>query len=149
MFNWLRRWQRNRRREIFRYWDGRKNRVADPIRVWREIIADPEFEIERDAGLMEVNDREAWVRCVNATRRILGIPEFEQGGLTEDETVQQFQAFCVFVATLKKNSSPPQITPPPTAPFPPSSTTDTPQSSDSISISDGPSFDPPVMLRTG
>lgn len=111
MFNFIRNYFWNRQREIFRYRDGTRERRADPIAVWRALLSDESFEIERDSQLMELNDRGAWGRCVTATRKALSVPEFENGGLTEDETVNLFQSFCLYVAALKKNSSPTPTSP--------------------------------------
>ena len=103
MINALRRFFRNRGRQIFRYWDGSRIRYADPIVVWRAFLAHPDFEIERDSALIDLNEAGAWVRCIAATRAALGIALPENGGLTENETYARFQDFCTFAAALKKN----------------------------------------------
>ena len=109
MFNFLVNYIRNRQRMIFRFWDGKKVRGADPIVVWRALLSHPEFEITRDTELMNVPEFKisdaARHRLVAATRAAFAVKSLADGGLTEDETVSLFQSFCVYAAELKKNSS--------------------------------------------
>jgi hypothetical protein len=157
MLNFIRQffYSQARRREIFRFWDGQKVRGADPIAAWRALIADPDFDIERDTAMLEnFNDNGAWLRCVNATRKALNVAEFDAGGLTENELFSCFQNFIVTVNALKKNFSHwptssgasargpatalGQIWPPP----------DTTKPAASISINDEPNYGGPPLPPT-
>jgi hypothetical protein len=106
MLNLLRRWYYARGREIFRYWDGRKQCRIDPVMVWRKLLAHPRFDLERDTTLLEVGLDSAWQNTLDATRDAFGVLTHAAGGLTERETVLLCQAFCVYALELKKNSSP-------------------------------------------
>lgn len=114
MFNFIRRWIRNRQQNIYAYWDGQRNRRADPLTVWRAFQNDPKFIPDRDiefirAGQIENSPieikvvDEAWQNCVNATRMALDLPTFEQGGLTETQVYLLFQSFVLYIAGLKKS----------------------------------------------
>jgi hypothetical protein len=159
MFNFVINWIRNRQRQIFRFWDGHKVRGADPIVVWRALLSHPEFEITRDTALMEVSDFKiadgARQRIVAATRTAFGVESLAGGGLTEDETVDLFKAFCVYAAELKKNSSNTPISsePTPTANILPGNFgqhwEDTPPSAASTSTPAESNFDAPARLQTG
>jgi hypothetical protein len=159
MFNWLVNIIRSRQRQIFRFWDGKKVRGADPIVVWRALLSHPDFEITRDTELMNVPDFKvsdpARRRCVAATRAAFGVESLGGGGLTEDETVDLFKAFCIYAVELKKNF---RDTPISSEPTPAPSVLpgnfgqhweDTPPSSGSTSTPAEPNFDAPVALRTG
>lgn len=127
MINLLRRFLFNRNRKIFRFWNGRRVCWADPVECWRELLADEHFDMARDAALMELPERVvadvAWVKCVNAVRRVFHVSTADDGGLTESECVDLFRAFCVYVHALKKNSNPtPTQSPPSAGPRPTSGT---------------------------
>jgi hypothetical protein len=106
ILNLLRRWYFARGREIFRFWDGRRQRRIDPVMVWRALLAHPRFDLERDTTLLEVGLDSAWQNTLDATREALGVLPHAEGGLTERETIQLCQSFCVYALELKKNSSP-------------------------------------------
>jgi hypothetical protein len=141
ILSWLRRRLRERGRKIFRLWDGQQIRRVDPIQAWRSYVGDPEFDLENDTKAMEAPvlqlAAEAWGKCVAATQRALGVKGLDEGGLTEEETVEAFQNFCQYVYDLKKNSSSWPTSAAPTVPVssPNSSATDTKACADSISIS--------------
>jgi hypothetical protein len=155
MLNLIRRFFFNRSRRIFRFWDGRRIRWADPVQCWREILADGEFDIERDTALMELPDAKtanaAWVKCVAAVRRVFNVAPVESGGLMENECVDLFKSFCVYLHALKKNSSPlPTKSPTPTGPPISSGIPLGPRDGpDSISIPTASDFAPPQSWQTG
>lgn len=122
MFHWLSNLLRKRRergREIFRFWDGARERGADPISVMRAIALDEVFvpEVHLDPLLLEgIPNRdaaEASQIAVEAARRIFGVQAWsdDQPGLTEQETLQLWLNFAEYLDGLKKNSSPNQTGP--------------------------------------
>lgn len=154
MFNFIRNYFYNRSRLIFHFRDGKTVRGADPIAVWRAILADPDFDVEKDSTLIELNDEAAWRRCINAVRNAFSIPDFSAGGLSENELFELFQAFCLYVNAVKKNFSHWPISSGVTGStlrsglgtyWEPA----TPQPSASTSIPPEPNFDAPPRLQTG
>ncbi len=145
-------WQKKKRRVataqergIFRYWDGTSERGADPIRLLRELQSFPGFDIEGDPTAA-MHDPAALSRCLEAIRGVFGVtpwtelPEGEQLGLTEPETLALLDQFGGFIDSLKKNSRPTSTTPPVTGPvdFQPSTPpTNTSDSADCTSDSNG------------
>lgn len=116
-FRWWRQHRRARARGIFRYHDGTKWRLADPIAVQRACDLHPSWIPKADLGLMCQPGRmgqQAAQRGIEALREIFGIPPLEQGGLTEEEIWEVWIAFCDFLGELKKNSKMPPIGSPPT-----------------------------------
>lgn len=114
MFNWIRRWYRNRNRAIFRYWDGQRWRAADPIEIYRGIKQHPEFNIDRHPQLHDAGDDDATRICLQATRDVFGVKPFAEGGLTETETIEVLGTYFDWIQRVKKNGSGPPILPEPT-----------------------------------
>lgn len=113
MLNLLRRFFWERKRRIFRYWDGRAMRTADPIVIRRSLVSDHEFKLIEDSSLIdnpcapEKLADEAWQKCVGAVRRAFD----GAGTLNEEECVDLFRAFCLYWEALKKNSNGSPIAP--------------------------------------
>lgn len=113
-----------RRRLIFKYWDGRRTRYADPIVLLRNLEDHPEFNIDVDPtlALSSVGDREAGERTVSAVRAAFGIFPFVDvhsfDGLTELECVALYVEFMEYLDALKKNGSRPPTPPGPSGPEP-------------------------------
>lgn len=106
MLNWLRRWQANRRRAIFRYFDGQRQRGIDPLAATRAFHQHPTFNLERHLPGLDEGDAESIELTVKAMRDIFGIKPWEQGGLTEAETLNVLRDFDVYLDLVKKNGSP-------------------------------------------
>lgn len=141
MFGWLKRKWRNRGRAIFRFWDGTRERCADPLVVHRALMAHPEFDWEKTPVLMDVDDQRVASDAMRVTaagvRDAFGIPSLESGGLTEAECVQVLILFNLFLDRVKKNiGSPPTSLPATESAF--SGTSTTKPASDCGSTSDGP-----------
>jgi hypothetical protein len=114
MFNWLRRWKNNRNRAIFSFWDGSQNRAADPLTAWRALRAHKEFDPERDIEGIRQDNEESLNYTLAAVREAFGVKAFADGGLTEAETLALLVQFMGYIGQVKKNISPPQISPPST-----------------------------------
>lgn len=106
MFNWLSRWLINRRRRIFRFWDGKQWRYVDPLVMWRGIMTHPEFDPETTGPAFDRGDESAWHVVLRCTQHVFGITSFsERGkpGLTEQETILLFKRFLAYCDDLKKS----------------------------------------------
>jgi hypothetical protein len=152
---WLKRLlqkRRDRGREIFRFFDGERERGADPIRVMRLIALDEEFVPERHLdplleGSLPDRDNEENIRIsLAAARRIFGVKEWreDQPGLTEQETLQLWMTFATYLDALKKNGNP-TPTSPVASDSPPYQEEDTSAMSDSTSTSTVSRQDEPVV----
>lgn len=111
-------WRRRRRRELFRYWDGGRQRRIDPLQAFRAIHADPEFRADVHPELAEDGDQDAVDIILRMTRRVFDVAEFTEDyrGLTESEQMLLYLSFCGYVEHLKKKFSlwrtPPESTEP-------------------------------------
>lgn len=102
--------RQERNREIFRYWDGTRERGADPIKALRGMLGDERFNVETHPDLALAGDLEASEICLKTVRRVFGIEEFSEAngaehGLTDGETLKVLFAFGEYMDTLKKNGS--------------------------------------------
>ena len=123
ILNPIRRLIIERRRAIFRFWDGRRIRGADPIAVLRSLRADPEYDQEVHLPLVDAGDEEAIRIVANAVRRAFSVAAFESGGLSELELLGVLMDFITFTLALKKNTGP---TPNSSEPSPSTSSGDSP-----------------------
>lgn len=109
-------------RGIFHYWDGQRWRNGDPIVLTRSLMSHPVFDWDADPVKIADPDPAVSMPAIemvsNTVREIFDIPHFVNGGLTETELCQLLWAFQTYLATLKKNGSGPQTSPPPTEPMP-------------------------------
>jgi hypothetical protein len=104
-------------RDIFRYYDGRRERRGDPLAIQRALVLDPEFELAIDPGIATVPTPEgirAAGRTVAAVRRAFGIPAFEEYGLTDAGCLVLFAEFGEFVKGLREAAGPLASSPGPT-----------------------------------
>ena len=127
LFGFLR---RAPKRDIFTFHDGQRQRSADPLVIWRELDAHPEFRMDVHPALLDKGDPEAWKVCVDATRDafdVFAFDEFDGKGLTEAETIELLGTFASFMFDVKKNTRLPLTSRAPTEPeyFPPEDTSNT------------------------
>lgn len=115
LLSWWRRRQQQKHRGIFHFWDGQRERAADPFEIHWAIAADPEFNLDRDSALMQAGDVEASQKAVRCVHRAFGVKPFDQGGLLADECLLLIEEFYEFAGALKKNTSDSPISSPPTA----------------------------------
>lgn len=130
-------------RGIFRFWDGRRWRTADPIPTWRALADDPEFLAETHLTLVDGGDLESVGIVGRAVRRAFGVPEFNQGGLTERQCVDLLESYYSFIDSLKKKQDTLSTSPSPTVP-PSSAESTTPPAADCFSTSSEPKPDSPL-----
>jgi hypothetical protein len=90
---------------IYRYHDGRRWVRADPIRIQRELLTDPDLSLETDLKLAMAETPEtaaAVGRVVNAVRRAFRVTSFADGGLLDTECIELLGHFAAFLQELKK-----------------------------------------------
>lgn len=100
-------------RLIYRYHNGEKEVRADPMFLYKKIMArGPELAIDikvseslsKDAGTAHNN-------LIKTVRDIFDLKPFEQGGLTEIEVARLLDHFLIYVESVKKKGSPTVISP--------------------------------------
>lgn len=97
-----------KKRCIYTYWNGHKLIKADPLPIYKKIVSQGQL-LSIDIKISNSISKEAPNRHTEMVKRIRGIFEldsFEQGGLSELETVQLLDHFMAFCTKLKKNSNP-------------------------------------------
>lgn len=124
MWAWFMRWLRgNSHRRIFRYWDGRRYKLGDPIELFRSILNDGEFSWDATPALMEMEwetDDQLRVRmgamktASDMVRRVFGIRPLADRGLTDKECLALLWEFESYVGAVKKNGRSSQTSPPST-----------------------------------
>jgi hypothetical protein len=102
MFTWIRSWYWNRKRGIFRFWDGRKYVRVDPLLALDKLVSDPDMDLVRDFKLSEEGNMEATKRLVAGAERAFGMKGYEEGGLTITEAVSVLSEFILWMHELKK-----------------------------------------------
>lgn len=115
LLNWVRNRQRARIREIFRYWDGQKERAIDPFVAWKAIQDDPEYLSRKHDAAIDRGDLEAQGIAVACVQKAFHVKPLADGGLTHAEALGLLLAFYVYLDALKKNTEPPVTSPQPTA----------------------------------
>lgn len=116
MFGWLTNWFGDGR-NIFRYWDGKKQRAVDPAVAWRRMFEFPDCDIEKDFGpatCIGANgervdfDPAAQQRVLLMTRDMFKVQEWDENvpGLTVDETFELLLRFLHYMNALKKKRGP-------------------------------------------
>ena len=118
LLRWFRRWRQRRRnaaRFIFEYWDGSRQRAADPVVIWRAIHDDPELVIPGDIEAADLGDMDAQGKVVAAVRRAFDVTGWTESepGLTELECLALIVQFVEFTESLKKNTGATPTSPPP------------------------------------
>ena len=119
MFKWLFSWfakkeehhfYRPKERFIYRYWDGAKEVSADPLVLYKKVMAcSHEIAIDSKVALSESKDAlKAHNSLLDNIRKIFGVKEYKdgEGGLTEVETDDLLNDFLLYADNVKKNSSP-------------------------------------------
>lgn len=110
MFGFVKRWIFNRRRAIFRYWDGSRDRSIDPMVPYRRLISHEEFNWETTPILIEQDDEKVSSEALRVTalavREAFEVPiHGASGGLTEWECLELLQAFVFSMMGLKKSTN--------------------------------------------
>lgn len=103
LFSWFR---RERKRQIFTFWDGNRLRRIDPMVVWEKLVEHPTFVEERHVTAALRGEPEA-VRIVVATVcDVFGVREWSEGrgGLLRNECFDLLSSFYDYLDALKKNT---------------------------------------------
>jgi len=109
MLSWLldcyRRWAFNRNRLVFRYWDGSRTRLGDPIVLYRALMAHEDFRAD-DFKLLQMRDLfpKLLGGMAKVYRDVFEVKTPEQGGLTEHECVANLRAFIEYLGLQKKST---------------------------------------------
>lgn len=112
-----------RERFIYRYFDGQKEVLADPLLLYRKVMdVWPELSTMVQVAKSRSKDAKAAdADMLRTIRELFGIHDLEHGGLTYLETIDLLDHFMTFATTVKKNMSTPPSTSTPTETPAPSS----------------------------
>ena len=146
LFSWI--WQkpvptqqinifRPKERLLYRYWDGKVMREADPLVIYRKIM-DKRASLSADMTAVEAKNSkfsaDAHKNMIATIRSIFDVKGMEESGLSEYETSELLDHFMVFAESLKKSSDLSQTLPETTLPsMPPTSGEGSPTSNSSRS----------------
>lgn len=97
-------------RLIFKYWDGSRERMIDPMEVQRSLTSYDDFNLDIDLKLAtsELAGEEAMRalhRVIDAIRRAFGVRSYDgdtNTGLTGGECMSLFYSFATFIDDCKK-----------------------------------------------
>lgn len=116
MFGWLTRWFRRGpyladERQIFTYWNGQRQVQADPLRLWRRVMAHADelrIAVKLANSISKSADQGAQ-ELARLCREAFAIPEPPDGldaagTLTDDEVFGLFHRFMGYADDLKKKS---------------------------------------------
>ncbi len=116
IIDWFRRRRRNRQRQLFSFFDGRRTRRIDPMRVYRDLDMHPRFTWDM-GELVEASDPEATIIVADATADVFGLTKWDPStgsGLTTAELLAILWEYCAYNEDLKKKSNDGLILPPAT-----------------------------------
>ena len=121
LFAWLRnrraRRANERARLLFQFFDGSKLRRVDPMRVWREICADKEFNLQTMCELVDKQEEPETTYCLNCLCRVFAVERYDDAtgtGLTDGQLLNLLVDFEDYLDRLQKKTRPGQILPSPT-----------------------------------
>jgi len=114
MINFFRRWLFNRSRFVFRYWNGHRITVADPMVLWRSLQQNEDFR-EEDFKLMKIDSlRDNLIgKVAGVVRQVFSLKTPEEAGLTELECLDLLKAFMAYSGFQKKSGDLMQTSQPP------------------------------------
>ncbi len=118
MFGWF----RKPRPGIFRYYDGRRWRDGDPIRIQRDIevhggedwprLIDGLDQLEEPLGKFDLSENiqaarratgmDAVYKVAELCRKVFGIGQLDDGGLTDAECVQVFTGYLRYATHVAR-----------------------------------------------
>lgn len=108
------------KRNIFRYWDGKKWKFADPMVLVRELYEHPKFNFDKHwVGVVQGNPVDIGITA-ECVRDVFHVDKLDDNGngMNESECVFLLSSFCEFNEELKKNISQPPTLPSSTEPMP-------------------------------
>jgi len=102
--DWIIRWVFNRNRRIYRFWDGRNRRAADPMVVYQRLLSCDDFDLETTPQLAEAGDLNSAEITAEAVRFAFDLPTFDGWqGLTILECMDLLGVYLAYLLALKKN----------------------------------------------
>ncbi len=112
MLNFFKRWLFNRSRYVFKFWNGHRTVLADPMVIWRTLQSNEDFR-EDDFKLMKVEAlREKIIgKVAGITREVFELKPLHEGGLTELECLDLLKAFMMYSGFQKKSGDKTQTSP--------------------------------------
>lgn len=116
-FHWLARRQ-DRKRSLFRYWDGRKWRRIDPARAWREIDNHETVDLATMGPLVDEGKEPATTILIEAFCEVFSVQRYDDStgdGLTDNDILSLVLQLQDYFNGLKKNTSTGPISPERTA----------------------------------
>ena len=98
---------RPKERLIYQYWDGSKMVCADPMVLYKRMMAvGPELSIHIKVSQSTSKDAgKAHEALVVKTREIFSVKTLDENGLTEVEAIELLDHFLTYCEHVKKNSS--------------------------------------------
>lgn len=100
---------RNRGRDVFRFYDGRRWREIDPFIPARVLFSHPKFDWDETLVLLTMPrvkpQLETAAVIVQAVQDAFKVKPFDQGGLTELEAIDLLYDFRDYLGNVKKNGS--------------------------------------------
>ena len=94
-------------RLIFSYFDGTTTLVkADPMVLYRKMMeVGPELSVDISVARSASKDADvAYDKMLTKIRKVFGTKLFEEGGLTESETVALFDKFNIYCEEIQKKT---------------------------------------------
>jgi hypothetical protein len=108
---------RPKERLIYRYHDGQRDRLGDPLEIVRRLTGRDGFSLDIDGKLAFGETPEApkaLERLVEAVRDVFGVKRLEDGGMTESECLGLLLHFMEYVAEVQRDLAPLPTSPVPT-----------------------------------
>lgn len=123
---------RPRERLIYQYFDGQQVIKADPIVIYKRLMArGPEIDIDRKVAASESKDAlKAHDNLVSKLREVFEVKTLKEGGLSDTEVTTLLDHYLLYTDTVKKKVSLYQTLP------------------ESLEASEQPSADNPTMLNS-
>ncbi len=108
LLEFFRNWRRNRRRRIYRYFDGLRNRYADPVALQFALANHPTY-LPRHLAEARAGDVEAIAVLCDVAQGVFGAHGIDARtgkGLSAGELATLVIDFEVYCVALKKNTKP-------------------------------------------
>jgi hypothetical protein len=105
ILNLIRRWIFNRNRYIYRFWNGQRIVLGDPMVLWRDLNAHEEYR-EDDLKLVAVEGLRDKIigKLAKVFRDVFHVQQVGDGGLTELECVEELARFLEYSSVQKKST---------------------------------------------
>src|SRR5574340_1110081 len=94
----------NRRRKIYRFFDGTNLRRVDPLPLHQALVdVGPELDIDLRLSVSIHKDApKGHANALKTIRKVFEVTPYEEGGLTEAETTGLLNHFLSYVGFLKR-----------------------------------------------